>query len=129
MNLKTSRRAKNAKEKFKMIKKETCKVRLVQKEIELVLVKFNQNVLSDEVLTYLKLENLTPGRFEHLVAFSLSDPYLDADLTPGSIISLGSIYFDSKGTRECPCLLGGTFDHRKYDDLWEDYWTFLAVCQ
>ena len=99
-----------------------------QAELEIVLVRFENRMKSEEVLEELAKEGLRPVDLPEFLAFGAKYPEVQRKFC---IAGLGSAWKDRKGYRNVPCLYeaseGRYLDLHWWDDAWYSYSRFAAT--
>ena len=99
-----------------------------QAALEIVLVRFENRMKSEEVLEELNKEGLRPVDLSEFLAFGAKYPDVQRKF---SIAGLGSVWKDRKGYRNVPCLYeaseGRYLDLHWWDDAWYSYSRFAAT--
>lgn len=101
-----------------------------QHEAELVLVHFNKDITTKEVLAHLSSNDLKAAEIEHLLVFGTIYPEIQKEFP---VVALGSVWVLGGGFRDCPYLsfVGGGRElglgWRGDDDQWGGGCRFLAV--
>jgi len=99
-----------------------------QAELEIVLVRFEHRMKSEDVLQELDKEDLRAAELPEFLAFGAKYPDVQRKF---SIAGLGSVWKDRKGYRNVPCLYeaseGRYLDLHWWDDGWYSYTRFAAT--
>jgi len=99
-----------------------------QAALEIVLVRFEQRMKSEDVLQELDKEGLRAAELPEFLAFGAKYPDVQRKF---SIAGLGSVWRDRKGYRNVPCLYeaseGRYLDLHWWDDAWYSYSRFAAT--
>jgi len=99
-----------------------------QAAVEIVLVRFEHRMKSENVLQELDKEGLRPAALLELLAFGAKYPDMQRKF---SVAGLGSVWQDRKGYRNVPCLYeaseGRYLDLHWWDDGWYSYTRFAAA--
>ncbi len=99
-----------------------------QAELEIVLVRFDRRMTSEDVLRELDEEGLRAAELHEFLAFGAKYPDVQRKC---SVVGLGSVWRDRKKYRNVPCLYtaseGRYLDLRWWDDAWYSYSRFAAV--
>jgi hypothetical protein len=95
---------------------------------EIVLVRFEHRMTSQGVIDELENEGLRPAELPEILAFGAQYPEVQRKF---SVVGLGSIWQDRKGSRNVPCLYeaseGRYLDLHWWDDGWYAYSRFAAL--
>jgi len=96
--------------------------------LDIVLVRFEHRMKSEEVLQDLDKEGLRAAELPELLAFGAKYPDVQRKF---SVVGLGSVWQDRKGYRNVPCLYeaseGRYLDLHWWDDGWYSYSRFAAI--
>ena len=97
-------------------------------DTEIILVSFDHNISSDDVVEELAKLGLEPAKLEHAAAFGAKYPLAQCE---HPIAFLGSIWTDDNGDRQVPCL-GNWGSERMLDlsgwtNMWPREYRFAAV--
>jgi hypothetical protein len=99
-----------------------------QAELDIVLVRFDERMRSEDVLQELDKEGLRATELPEFLAFGAKYPDMQRKF---SIACLGSVWRDRKGYRNVPCLYtaseGRYLDLHWWDDGWYSYTRFAAT--
>ena len=99
-----------------------------QANLELVLVRFEHRMRSEDVILELEIEGLRAAALPEFLAFGAKYPDIQRKF---SIAGLGSVWPDRKGYRNVPCLYeaseGRYLDLHWWDDGWYSYTRFAAI--
>ena len=97
-------------------------------EVEIILVKFEKDMESDDVVKQLDEQGLRPAELEELLAFG--EKYSDVQRN-FPVVALGSVWQNPYGNRYVPDLFGGTGERWLGLDWWSLRWNsycrFAAV--
>jgi hypothetical protein len=97
-------------------------------QLEIILVRFDARMTSENVLSELEKEGLRPAELPEFLAFGAEYPEIQRKF---SVIGLGSECRDERGYRSVPCLYeaseGRYLDLHWWDDGWYSYSRFAAV--
>ena len=99
-----------------------------QADLEIILVRFDHRMKSEDVLDELSKEGLRAAELPEFLAFGAERPDVQRKF---SVVGLGSVWQDRKGYRNVPCLY--TASEGRYLDLhwWDDggysYSRFAAI--
>jgi hypothetical protein len=97
-------------------------------DAEIVLVRFDQRMTSENVIRGLDEEGLRAAELPELLAFGASYPEVQRKF---SVVGLGSVWRDRKGERNVACLYaaseGRYLDLHWWDDGWYTYSRFAAL--
>ena len=108
----------------------THSTRSGQADLEVVLVRFEHRMTSEDVLRELNDEGLRATELPELLAFGAKYPEVQRKF---SVVGLGSTWRDRKGYRNVPCLYeaseGRYLDIHWWDDGWYSYSRFAAIRQ
>jgi len=101
-----------------------------QAELEIVLVRFEHRMRSEDVVQELEKEGMRAAELPEFLAFGAKYPDVQRKF---SIAGLGSFWQDRKGYRNVPCLYeaseGRYLDLHWWDDGWYSYTRFAALPQ
>jgi hypothetical protein len=99
-----------------------------QAALEVVLVRFEHRMRSEEVLHELDKEGLRAAELPEFLAFGAKYPDVQRKF---SVAGLGSVWRDRRGYRNVPCLYeaseGRYLDLHWWDDAWYSHTRFVAV--
>jgi hypothetical protein len=99
-----------------------------QAALEVVLVRFEHRMKSEDVLHELDKEGLRAAELPEFLAFGAKYPDVQRKF---SVAGLGSVWRDRKGYRNVPCLYeaseGRYLDLHWWDDGWYSYTRFAAI--
>jgi hypothetical protein len=99
-----------------------------QAEVNVVLVRFEHRMKSEDVVQELEKEGLRPAELPEFLAFGARYPDVQRKF---SVAGLGSVWQDRKGYRNVPCLYeaseGRYLDLHWWDDGWYSYTRFAAT--
>lgn len=99
-----------------------------QAALEVVLVRFEHRMRSEDVVQELEKEGLRPADLPEFLAFGAKYPDVQRKF---SVAGLGSVWKDRKGYRSVPCLYeaseGRYLDLHWWDDGWYSYTRFAAI--
>jgi hypothetical protein len=99
-----------------------------QAELDILLIRFEHRMSSEDVLHALEADGLRPAELPELLAFGAAHPEVQRKF---SVVGLGSVWKDRKGYRNVPCLYeaseGRYLDLHWWDDGWYTYSRFVAV--
>jgi len=99
-----------------------------QAELEIVLVRFDHRMASEDVARELDEEGLRAAELPEFLAFGAKYPDVQRKF---SVVGLGSVWRDRKGYRNVPCLYtaseGRYLDLHWWDDGWYSYSRFAAI--
>ena len=99
-----------------------------QAALEIVLVRFENRMNSEDVLQELDKEGLRAAELPEFLAFGAKYPDVQRRF---SVAGLGSVWRDRKGYRSVPCLYeaseGRYLDLHWWDDGWYSYTRFAAL--
>jgi hypothetical protein len=99
-----------------------------QANAEIVLVRFDLRITSENVLSELDKEGLRAAELPEFLAFGAEYPEVQREF---SVVGLGSVWQDPKGYRNVPCLYtaseGRYLDLHWWDDGWYSYSRFAAL--
>jgi len=97
-------------------------------DLEIVLVRFEHRMKSEDVLDELSKEGLRAAELPEFLAFGAEHPDVQRKF---SVVGLGSVWQDRKGYRNVPCLYtaseGRYLDLHWWDDGWYSYSRFAAI--
>lgn len=97
-------------------------------DLEIILVRYDRRMTSEEVLSALDKEGLRPVELPEFLAFGAEYPELQRQF---SIVGLGSVWKDRKGYRNVPCLYEASearyLDLHWWDDGWYSFSRFAAI--
>jgi len=103
-------------------------IRKGQTDLEIVLVRFDHRMKSEDVLDALSKEGLRAAELPEFLAFGAEYPDVQRKF---SVVGLGSVWQDRKGYRNVPCLYtaseGRYLDLHWWDDGWYSYSRFAAI--
>jgi hypothetical protein len=98
--------------------------------VEIVLIRFEHRISSEDVLRELAKEGLRAAELPELLAFGATYPEVQRKF---SVVGLGSVWKDRRGDRNVPCLYeaseGRYLDLHWWDDGWYSYSRFAALRQ
>jgi hypothetical protein len=101
-----------------------------QTQLEMILVRYERRMTSEEVLRELDEAGLRPAELPEFLAFGATYPGVQREF---SVVGLGSVWQDRKGYRNVPCLYtaseGRYLDLHWWDDGWYSYSRFAAICK
>ena len=96
--------------------------------LEIILVRYDRRMTSEEVLSELDKAGLRPAELPEFLAFGATYPEVQREF---SVVGLGSVWRDRKGYRNVPCLYtaseGRYLDLHWWDDGWYSYSRFAAI--
>lgn len=99
-----------------------------QAQLDVVLVRFEHRMRSEDVVQELDKEGLRPAKLPEFLAFGAKYPDVQRKF---SIAGLGSAWKDRKGYGNVPCLYeaseGRYLDLHWWDDGWYSYTRFAAI--
>lgn len=99
-----------------------------RKIIEIVLIKFDQKVSSENVIKYMDQKGFRPATLPELLALGEKEENLDL-LKNGGVVAFGSMYHLSSGYRVA--FLDWRFKNRlrtiRAERVWEKFYSFAAV--
>jgi len=99
-----------------------------QAELEIVLVRFERRMASEDVVRELDEEGLRAAELHEFLAFGAKYPEVQGKF---SVVGLGSVWRDQKSYRNVPCLYtaseGRYLDLRWWDDAWYSHSRFAAI--
>jgi len=99
-----------------------------QAQVEIVLVRFDRRMASEEVVRELDEEGLRAAELHEFLAFGAKYPEVQRKCSVAGFCSLGR---DRKSYRTVPCLYtaseGRHLDLRWWDDAWYSYSRFAAI--
>jgi hypothetical protein len=99
-----------------------------QTELEIILVRYQRRMTSEEVLSELDKAGLRPAELPEFLAFGATFPEVQRQF---SIVALGSVWKDRKGYRNVPCLYEASearyLDLHWWDDGWYSFSRFAAI--
>jgi hypothetical protein len=99
-----------------------------QAALEIVLVRFEHRMRSEDVLQELNKDGLRAAELSEFLAFGAKYPDVQRRF---SVAGLGSVWRDRKGYRNVPCLYeaseGRYLDLHWWDDGWYSYTRFAAI--
>jgi len=99
-----------------------------QAALDIVLVRFEHRMRSEDVLQELEKEGLRAAELAEFLAFGAKYPDVQRKF---SVAGLGSVWQDRKGYRNVPCLYeaseGRYLDLHWWDDGWYSYTRFAAL--
>lgn len=99
-----------------------------QAELDIVLVRFEHRMKSEDVVQELEKEGLRPADLPEFLVFGAKYPDVQRKF---SVAGLGSVWQDRKGYRNVPCLYeaseGRYLDLHWWDDGWYSYTRFAAT--
>ncbi|MFZ3213094.1 MAG: hypothetical protein WA188_16445 [Terriglobales bacterium] len=99
-----------------------------QAELEIMLVRFDDRMTSEGVVSKLDEEGLRAAELPEFLAFGAKYPDVQRKF---SVVGLGSVWQDRKGFRNVPCLYtaseGRYLDLHWWDDGWYSYSRFAAM--
>jgi len=99
-----------------------------QAEMEIMLVRFDHRMTSEDVVRELEGEGLRAAELPEFLAFGAKYPDVQRKF---SVVGLGSVWRDRKGYRNVPCLYtaseGRYLDLHWWDDGWYSYSRFAAI--
>jgi hypothetical protein len=99
-----------------------------QAELDVVLVRFDHRMRSEDVIQELDKEGLRPAELPEFLAFAAKYPDVQRKF---SVAGLGSVWRDRKNYRNVPCLYeaseGRYLDLHWWDDGWYSYTRFAAI--
>jgi len=97
-------------------------------ELEILLVRYDCRMTSEEVLGELDKEGLRPAELPEFLAFGAEYPEVQRQF---SVVGLGSVWKDRKGYRNVPCLYEASearyLDLHWWDDGWYSFSRFAAL--
>jgi hypothetical protein len=97
-------------------------------DLEIILVRFDHRMSSEDVVRELEAESLRAAELPEFLAFGAKYPDVQRNF---SVIGLGSVWRDRKGARNVPCLYtaseGRYLDLHWWDDGWYSYSRFAAL--
>ncbi len=99
-----------------------------QAQVEIILVRYDQRIESENVLAELDREGLRAAELPEILAFGAEYPEVQRKF---SVVGLGSVWTDRKGYRNVPCLYeaseGRYLDLHWWNDGWYSYSRFAAI--
>jgi len=99
-----------------------------QAELEIMLVRFDDRMTSEDVVRKLDEEGLRAAELHEFLAFGAQYPDVQRNF---SVVGLGSVWRDRKSYRNVPCLYaaseGRHLDLHWWDDGWYSHSRFAAV--
>jgi hypothetical protein len=99
-----------------------------QADVEIVLIRFDRRMASEDVVRELDREGLRAAELPEFLAFGAKYPDVQRKF---SVAGLGSVWQDRKGYRNVPCLYeaseGRYLDLHWWDDGWYTYTRFAAT--
>jgi len=99
-----------------------------QSDMEIVLIRFDRRMTSENVVRELEAEGLRAAELPEFLAFGARYPDVQRKF---SVAGLGSVWQDRKGYRNVPCLYeaseGRYLDLHWWDDGWYSYTRFAAT--
>jgi hypothetical protein len=99
-----------------------------QSAVEVVLVRFEHRMRSEDVLHEFDKEGLRPAELPEFLAFGAKYPDVQRKF---SVAGLGSVWRDRRGYRNVPCLYeaseGRYLDLHWWDDAWYSHTRFAAL--
>ena len=99
-----------------------------QAQLDIVLVRFEHRMRSEDVVQELDKEGLRPAELPEFLAFGAKYPDVQRKF---SVAGLGSVWQDRKGYRNVPCLYeaseGRYLDLHWWEDGWYSYTRFAAI--
>ncbi len=99
-----------------------------QTELEIMLVRFDRRMASEDVVRELDEEGLRAAELPEFLAFGAKYPDVQRKF---SVVGLGSVWRDRKGYPNVPCLYtaseGRYLDLHWWDDGWYSYSRFAAI--
>ncbi len=99
-----------------------------QAQVEIVLVRYDRRMTSEEVLSELDKEGLRPAELPEFLAFGAEYPEVQRQF---SVVGLGSVWRDRKGYHNVPCLYeasdGRYLDLHWWDDGWYSFSRFAVL--
>ena len=99
-----------------------------QAQLDIVLVRFEHRMRSEDVVQELEKEGLRPAELPEFLAFGAKYPDVQRKF---SVAGLGSVWQDRKGYRNVPCLYeaseGRYLDLHWWEDGWYSYTRFAAI--
>jgi hypothetical protein len=99
-----------------------------QVALDVVLVRFEHRMRSEDVISELDKEGLRAAELPEFLAFGAKYPDVQRKF---SVAGLGSVWQDRKGYRNVPCLYeaseGRYLDLHWWDDGWYSYTRFAAI--
>jgi hypothetical protein len=99
-----------------------------QTDMEIVLIRFDRRMASEDVVRELDAEGLRAAELPEFLAFGAKYPDVQRKF---SVAGLGSVWKDRKGYRNVPCLYeaseGRYLDLHWWDDGWYTYTRFAAT--
>jgi hypothetical protein len=99
-----------------------------QAQLEIILIRFELRMTSENVLNELDKQGLRPAKLPEFLAFGAAYPEVQRSF---SVVGLGSECMDRRGYRSVPCLYeaseGRYLDLHWWDDGWYSYSRFAAV--
>ncbi|MBZ5630257.1 MAG: hypothetical protein LAO06_15465 [Acidobacteriia bacterium] len=102
--------------------------RIGQADVEIVLIRFDRRMASEDVVRELDREGLRAAELPEFLAFGAAYPDVQRKF---SVAGLGSVWRDRKGYRNVPCLYeaseGRYLDLHWWDDGWYTYTRFAAT--
>ena len=97
-------------------------------DLEIVLVRFERRMASEDVVRELEEEGLRAAELPEFLAFGAKYPEVQRKF---SVVGIGSVWRDQKGYRNVPCLYsaseGRYLDLHWWDDGWYAYSRFAAI--
>jgi hypothetical protein len=97
-------------------------------DLDIVLVRFDRRMASEDVVRKLDEEGLRAAELPEFLAFGATYPNVQRKF---SVAGLGSVWRDRKGYRNVPCLYeaseGRYLDLHWWDDGWYSYTRFAAT--
>jgi len=99
-----------------------------QADLEVVLVRFDRRMASEDVVRELDEEGLRAAELHEFLAFGAKYPEVQRKC---SVVGLSSVWRDGKSYRNVPCLYtaseGRYLDLRWWDDAWYSHSRFAAI--
>jgi hypothetical protein len=99
-----------------------------QAQLDIILVRYDRRMTSEEVLSELDKDGLRPAELPEFLAFGAEYPEVQRRF---SVVGLGSVWKDRKGYRNVPCLYEASearyLDLHWWDDGWYSHSRFAAI--
>lgn len=99
-----------------------------QAEVDIVLLRYDGRMASEEVLARLDKDGYRPAELPEFLAFGATYPEVQRQF---SVVGLGSAWKDRKGYRNVPCLYEASearyLDLHWWDDGWYSHSRFAAI--